>query len=322
MLGGLARRVELVEKIGSKGAPFLVVDSGDLFFDKKGGADQQKALAKAEILAKAYRKMGVAAVNVGDLDLLLGVEFLQKKAQEGLPLISANLAEASTGKLLFSPYLVRQAGSFKIGFVGLMGPELDLQLKKLAGEKLLVLDPWEAARKHLEELRGKADLVVVLSDMGMARDQRLAKEVSGIHLILGGHEGRFMSSPLLEGSTWIFQSYHKGMYLGRLVLRLEHPSQPLYDEARASRLQQELAKLEGRIKAHERAQGDSRSPSVERSLKQLQEQKDRLQKELLEAQKGGQKGNRFSWTLEALDPSLPESKEVNGWIQEAGIQAD
>lgn len=324
MLGGLARRVELVERIRSKGIPPLVVDSGDLFFDPKGAADQQRALVKAEILAKAYQKMGVAAVNVGDLDLLLGVEFLQEKAREGLPLISANLAEASTGKLFFSPNQIRQAGSFKIGFVGLTGPELGPQVKKAVGEKLLLLDPWEAARKQVQELGGKVDFVVILSDMGMARDQRLAREIPGIHLILGGHDGRFLSSPPQENSVWIFQSYNKGMYLGRLTLKLEHPNKPLYDEGRASRLQQELARLEGRIKAHERAQGEegSRSPSVERSLKQLQEQKTKLEKEILETAKEGQKGNRFSWRLEPLDASLPENQEVGGWIQEAGILAD
>lgn len=322
MLGGLARRVELVEKLRSKVTPSLVVDSGDLFFDRKGESDRQKALAKAEILAKAYKKMGVAAINLGDLDLLGGIEFLQKKAGEGLPLISANLADASTGRLFFSPYQISRAGNFKIGFVGLMSPDLDPQVGKVVGEKVSILDPWEAARKQVEELKGKVDFVVVLSDMGMARDQRLAREIPGIHLILGGHDGRFLSLPPQEGSTWIFQSYSKGMYLGRLTLRLEHPNQHLYDEARASRLQQELAKLEARIKAHERAQGESRSPSVERSLKQLQEQKGRLEHELLEARTEGQKGNRFSWRLEPLDPSLPESPEVSGWIQESGIQAD
>lgn len=322
MLGGLARRVEMVEKIRSQGKPFLVVDSGDLFFDRKGANDPQKNLAKAEILAKAYKKMGVAAVNVGDLDLLAGVEFLQKKAGEGLPLISANLAEASTGKPLFKAYQVVEAGSFKIGFLGLVGPEMDPQVRKAAGDKVSFLDPWEAAKKTLEELRGKVDFMVVLSDMGMARDQRLARENPDIHLILGGHDGRFLSSPPQEGSAWIFQSYHNGMYLGRLTLKLEHPHTPLRDEGRASRLQQELARVDGRIKAHEKARGEHPSPSVERSLKQLQEQKSRLEQELLEARKDGQGGNRFSWRLEPLDPSFPENKDVSAWIQEAGIQAD
>lgn len=174
----------------------------------------------------------------------------------------------------------------------------------------------------MEGLKGKVDLVVVLSDMGMARDQRLATEIPGIQLILGGHDGRFLSSPHREGSTWIFQSYQKGMYLGRLTLQWQDPSGPIRDEARTSRLQHELVRLEGRIKAHEKAKLDSRSPSVDRSLKQLMEQRSKVEQELLEAQKESGRGNRFSWRLEPLEPSLPENKEVSGWIQEAQIHSD
>lgn len=322
MLGGLARRVELVEKICSKGSNCLVVDSGDLFFQKKVDADLKKNQAKAQVLARAYKKMGVAAVNVGDLDLLLGVEFLKGLEGEGLPLISANLAEASTGKLLFPAQRVIHRGSLKIAMVGLMGPELDPQVRQAVGENVSVLDPWNAARKTVEGLKGKVDLVVVLSDMGMARDQRLATEIPGIQLILGGHDGRFLSSPHREGSTWIFQSYQKGMYLGRLTLQWQDPSGPIRDEARTSRLQHELVRLEGRIKAHEKAKLDSRSPSVDRSLKQLMEQRSKVEQELLEAQKESGRGNRFSWRLEPLEPSLPENKEVSGWIQEAQIHSD
>jgi len=300
----------------------LVVDSGDLLFEKKEGVDPQRARLKAEILARAYKKMGADAINVGDLDLTHGIDFLEKQAREGLPLVSANLADSSSGKLLFPPYRVKQMGSLRIALIGLMGPEMSPQAQKGAGEKLTVLDPWVAARKILEELRGKADVVVVLSDMGMARDQRLAKEVEGIQFILGGHDGRFVSSAEQQGGSWLLQSYSKGMYVGSLRLRLEEPGRPIWDEGRASRLEQELAKLEGRIDAHRKAQQRGPNPSVERSLKQLEEQRIRLKQELEEARNKRDKGNRFSWRLEPLDPSLPEDQEVTRWIQEAGIQAD
>lgn len=322
MLGGLARRVAMVERARSKGSEVLVVDSGDLFFEKKEGVDQERARTKAEILAKAYRKMGVVAVNVGDLDLLQGLEFLKKLSQEGLPLISANLVDAASGKLLFPPCQLKQVGSLKVAFVGLLGPEMSPQVQKAVAGKVAISDPWEAARKAMEELKGKADLLIVLSDMGTARNQRLARETQGVHFILGGHDGRFASSPQLEGSTWLFQSYSKGMYLGSLKLRLEEPAKPISDEGRASRLEQELAKLDGRIQAHRRAQERGQSASVERSLQRLQQQRTHLEQELAEARKAEGKGNRFSWRLEALDPSLPEDPEVARWIQEAGIQAD
>lgn len=322
MLGGLARRVALVEAARSKGAQVLVVDSGDLFFDKKEGPQPQNARAKAEILAKAYKKMGAVAINVGELDLLGGPEFLTELAKVGIPLISANLRDAYSGKLLFEPYKVEQVGPMKTAFVGLLGPELGPQVQKAVGGKVIISDPWEAARRAVEELEGRADLLIVLSGMGMARDQRLARELPKIHFILGGHDGRFLSNPHPEGSAWLLQSYSKGMYLGRLQLSIQEPGKPVLDKHRASRLQQELARLDGRIEAHRKALEKGPSPSVERSLTQLQEQRLKLEQELSEARADPQGGNRFSWSLEPLDPSLPEDPEVKAWIQAAGIEKD
>lgn len=322
MLGGLARRVALVEATRSKGAQVLVVDSGDLFFDKKEGPKPQHARAKAEILAKAYRKMGAVAINVGELDLLGGPEFLTGLAKVGIPLISANLRDASTGKLLFKAFRVEQVGHLKVAFLGLLGPDLSPQVRKAVGGKVSISDPWEAARLALEELQGRADFLIVLSAMGMGRDQRLARELPKIHFILGGRDGRFLSNPHPEGSAWLLQSYSKGMYLGRLQLSIQEPAKPVLDQHRASRLQQELAKLDGRIEAHRKALEKGPSPSVERSLTQLQKQRLKLEQELSEARAEPQGGNRFSWSLEPLDPSLPQDPEVKAWIQAAGIEKD
>lgn len=322
MLGGLARRVAFVEATRSRGGRVLVVDSGDLFFEKKEAVEPQQARAKAVILAKAYKKMGAAAINVGDLDLLQGPEYLLELAKGGLPLVSANLRDSSSGKPLFAAYKVEQVGSLKVAFVGLIGPEMSPQVQKAVGGKVTISDPWEAATRCLEELEGKADLLIVLSDMGMARDQRLARELPRIHFILGGHDGRFLSNPNPEGSGWLLQSYSKGMYLGRLRLSIQEPGQPVLDQNRASRIQQELAKMDGRIDAHKKALERGSSPSVERSLRQLQEQRAKLEQELVEARKKAQGGNLFSWSLEPLDPSLPEDPEVKAWIQAAGIEKD
>lgn len=322
MLGGLARRVALVEAIRSKEGNVVVVDSGDLFFDRKQDVDKAQALSKAEIIARAYKKMGVDAINVGDLDLTLGVEFLANKAREGLPLISANLIDAPSGKLLFPPYKIKEVGSLRVAFVGLFGLEVAQAAQKATENRVTILDPWTAARKTLEELRGKADLVLFLSDMGMARDQRLAKEVEGIHFILGGHDGRFMSFAQQESVSWLLQSYSKGMYLGKLKLKLEELGQPIQDEARVVRLQQEISKLDGRIDAHKKAKERGSNPSLDRSIAQLEEQRASLLKELEEAKTKGTQGNRFSWQLVPLDPSLPEDEEVARWIREAGIEKD
>lgn len=65
MLGGLARRAFIVEKLKSEDKSLLVVDSGNLFTDGWAGANQKQSVIKARLISRAYRRMEFAAVNVG-----------------------------------------------------------------------------------------------------------------------------------------------------------------------------------------------------------------------------------------------------------------
>ena len=85
MLGGLARRVAYVEKVRTEKQAALVVDSGDLFFSPHSGEAPERKLAKARLISRAYREMGAAAVNVGDMDLFRGLIFCGKKVRRASP---------------------------------------------------------------------------------------------------------------------------------------------------------------------------------------------------------------------------------------------
>jgi len=68
--------------------------------------------------------MGTAAINVGDMDLLSGVDFLLNEYSQGLPLVSSNLLDPATKKPIFLPYVIRKEGGVRIAFFGLLSPEL------------------------------------------------------------------------------------------------------------------------------------------------------------------------------------------------------
>ncbi len=71
------------------------MDSGDLFFTAKAKVDPEKASAKARLIGRAYRRMAAVAVNVGDLDLLQGLDFLRKEGSQGPPPVLANFLDPS-----------------------------------------------------------------------------------------------------------------------------------------------------------------------------------------------------------------------------------
>jgi 2',3'-cyclic-nucleotide 2'-phosphodiesterase (5'-nucleotidase family) len=323
VLGGLARRAQLLKNLQSQGGPCIAVDSGDLFFDPAADqADVKKALTKARLIAQAYRVMGVAAVNVGGRDLSQGLDFLKQEAAQGLPLISANLVDAVQKKLLFSPYVIREVSGTRIAFVGLLRTPLPPASEKSLAGKAEVQDPMETARKVMAELQGKADLICLLSDLGWDRDIGIAKEITGIQFILGGHDGRATLSPFQQGETFIMQSYQKGMYAGELALPLEKAGSLFQDEGRITRIQEELAALDRRSRDLEGAKGRDPQLDIKPAMEGIKQQKDKLQKELKEAQKAAAQSARFRWTLEPISSSLDEDAEVRSLIEASGVKKD
>jgi 2',3'-cyclic-nucleotide 2'-phosphodiesterase (5'-nucleotidase family) len=319
MLGGLARRATLLKNLQNQGGPVLAVDSGDLFFDI---TTDQADVKKARLIAQAYRQMGIVAVNVGDRDLSQGLDFLKQEAAQGLPLISANLVDAVQRQPIFPPSVIREVSGVRIAFVGLLQSPLPLANEKSLAGKAVAEDPMETARKIVAGLKGKADLILLLSDLGWDQDVRIAKEIAGIQFILGGHEGRGVSSPFQQGKTFIVQSYQKGMYAGELALPLEKAGFLFQDEGRITRIQEQLNELDRRSRDLQSAKERNPHLDIKPAIEGIKQQKKKLQKELKEAQKTAAKGARFRWTLEPISTSLEEDAEIRSLIEASGIKKD
>ena len=329
MLGGLARRVAYEEKIRAEKQGVLIVDSGDLFFAFPSGTNPERNLAKARLISRAYKHMKAAAINVGDLDLLQGVDFLRSEYSQGLPLISANLLDASTKSPIFSPYVIREAAGVRIAFFGLLpsefGPDMASAIKNANEGKVLIKDPVEVARQTVQILKGQADLIVLLSDLGLFKDQMVAREVPGIHFILGGHEGRFTKKSQPAGNTHILQSSVKGMYVGQLRLVFENPTSPFKDEGEAQQIQERINSLDSHLRSLQGSKDRSAGQNVEnidRAIQGATKQKNALEEELRRAQNSASQGNRFFFTLEPMEVRHPEDEGVRKWIAEAGIDKD
>jgi 2',3'-cyclic-nucleotide 2'-phosphodiesterase (5'-nucleotidase family) len=321
--------VAYVEKVQKGNHRALVVDSGDLFFSFQHYSDSEKALKKAQMIGRAYRQMGAAAVNVGCLDLLQGLDFLRQESAQGLPLLSANLLDPSTKAQIFPPYLIKEVGGVRIAFMGVLppesGPEISPAIRAANEGKILIGDPIDAAREAVQRLQGKADLIVLLSDLGLPKDQMLAKAIPGIHFILGGHEGRSTRKGVQAGMTHIFQSSYKGMYVGRLQLTLQNLGNPFKDEGEVHYLEERIDGLNHHIRGLEGAkkrQPAKDSSSLDRSIQEITRQRNALQEELKRRKEAGIQGNRFLFKLEALEKILPENEEVKKWISGAGIDMD
>jgi len=140
-------------------------------------------------------RLGYAAVNLGERELLGGYERLQQEMKKAaFPFISGNMVYQDSGEPFLEKSLIRtvEAGGpegkkrkIRVGILGLarMNPGLSQQTPD--GRRIVTTDPVAVARETIPSIRKKSDLVVVLATMEPDQVRSLVKEVPGIDLVLG-----------------------------------------------------------------------------------------------------------------------------------------
>ena len=79
-----------------------------------------------------------------------------------------------------------KVGARNVGILGLTGSEQPMPLRLFDDTVVDLLDPVETAKRYVAEMSAQADIIVVLSHLGLDKDEQLAKEVPGIDIIVGG----------------------------------------------------------------------------------------------------------------------------------------
>lgn len=176
-------------------------------------------ILKADVIAEAYKKIGIDALNVGELDLALGINYLLgKKKGIDLPFVSSNIIYADNEKTVFPPFIIREIKGLKIAIFGL------IPVVSSAGtgdaKDIRILPPAETARKMVERFRKKADIVILLSNLGQGEDEKLAREIPGIDIIVGGRNRALLQTPVRVDDTMILQAQAQGKQIGRLDFNL------------------------------------------------------------------------------------------------------
>jgi len=136
------------------------------------------------------------------------------------PVISASLFDNSIGAPFVPRYRILQRGGLTIGVFGLAPPDLARLTLRENVQGLDVLDAEKTTRQMVNDLKRQfhADLIVALSHMGVENDTALARRVSGVDVIVGGHSHTALFKPLRIGGTVVVQAGSRGRWLGVLDL--------------------------------------------------------------------------------------------------------
>jgi 2',3'-cyclic-nucleotide 2'-phosphodiesterase (5'-nucleotidase family) len=223
-IGGVARRATLIKRLREELQPYpaLVIDAGDYMDGTPFSLEYQ-----GEADVACMNACGYEFATLGNHEFSNPLETVLRLVRMGkFQTVCANLRYRDTGEPLVPPYVITQVGELRVALFGLV--ITDTQNYRGARERVEVTNPFEVARELVPQLRQQADVVILISHLGASDDERLAREVPGIDVIVGGHshtrlaEPRFVEwqqkAPVNLGGTVIVQAHQWGGELGRLDL--------------------------------------------------------------------------------------------------------
>lgn len=211
--GGVARIREQV-KLVRRGAPgAILVHAGDLLLDDEGIPEERQAQVARRTLAmaEALGHIGLDAATLGPDDVAAGMDWLEAHlGAVDVPIVVTNVTGPRWAALVRRTHMLTADG-LKVGIIGLVPPGPDG-----------VVDPVTAARGAATELRAQgADVVLVLSSLGLRQAKRLMRKEVGVDLLLAAGQGlKAVITDEVEPFEpgWLFQSFVQGGQLGRLGL--------------------------------------------------------------------------------------------------------
>ena len=223
-IGGVARRATLIRRLREALQPYpaLVIDAGDYMDGTPFSLEFQ-----GEADVACMNACGYDFATLGNHEFSNPLDIVLRLVNMGkFQTVCANLRYRDSGEPLVPPYVITQVGELRVALFGLVLQ--DTQNYRGARERVEVLNPFEVARTLVPQLRQQADVVILISHLGFSDDERLAREVPGIDVIVGGHshtrlaEPRFVEwaqkAPVNLGGTVIVQAHQWGGELGRLDL--------------------------------------------------------------------------------------------------------
>ena len=197
--GGDARQATVIKMIRAEVKNHLTLDAGDRFTGTLFHT-QYKGLDNVPFL----NGLGFQAMAIGNHEFDEGDAGLAAFADQlACPLVCANIdvskSAALAGKI--KPVHVVTVGGHEIGLIGLSTADTKTGSRP---SKDVTFDGDYAAvvQKHVDELTAKGvNKILVLSHIGLSEDLKLAGQVTGVDIIVGGHSHTVLSKTYREAKN-------------------------------------------------------------------------------------------------------------------------
>jgi 5'-nucleotidase len=234
--GGMARIATLVARTRAESPHTILAMGGDTI-----SPSVMSAVIRGEQMIAAWNLLGLDVATFGNHEFDFGPTTLLTRMRESrFTWLSANVFDRTTGRPFGgarATHVIDRAG-LAVGFFGLT--VADTPQTSSPGPDVEFRDPIVAARGAVAEIRtGRRPLVVAVTHQDMPADERMAREVPGIHLVIGGHEHDPLEN--VVGDTLITKAGADGMFVVRIDLQVTRDGRVLARQHRFIPITAELS---------------------------------------------------------------------------------
>lgn len=195
----------------------LLLDAGDAVHGQVS-TDLDEGKSMVEVM----NEVGYDAATLGNHDFQWGVpSLLERLAKAEYPVVVGNLVGEDGAPLPGTePRRMFDLDGVKVGMTGLVTTETVEKARPERIQGVKFMDEASALRTQVEALRAEgADVILVMSHMGLDEDKKLAAEFPGAGIVfVGGHSHDRVAEPVEVAGNYIVQAGSQGKELGEITL--------------------------------------------------------------------------------------------------------
>jgi len=312
-LGGLPKKVSVVQKLLSQNKLLLNLDGGDLFLSSLTVPDELSAQwdLRGKVVRRGYDRMHLDVTTVGELDLALGRTWYEEQVRDGkFQVVTSNIFDTSTNDPWFSPYVVKSVGTLKIGVFGVLEPSL-VPSGDPRFSSLKVMPYLPIAKAIVEELRDKesVDLVIALAHLGIDRELQLASDVKGIDVVIGGHGVDEPKRIFSVGETMFLRSSFEGRKVGVAHLKFDSSRRGWFNVDRIKQLQEQRESIDKTLVA---LRSVKKNKTIREQIKETETELAKIEKQI---PSDTSELNEYKGGLIPLVTEMRDDPETAQWLE-------
>ncbi|KAK0095135.1 hypothetical protein PV326_009160 [Microctonus aethiopoides] len=235
--GGFARIASLVRKSRNSTVPIIFLNAGDTY---QGSI--WYSVHKWKIVARFLNLLNPDAISLGNHEFDEGPEGLVPFINAAtFPIVTANLnltREPQLAATKLKNSVILNVAGHKVGVIGYLTPET--KIISSSGD-VEFLDEVKSINDEVKLLQAEGvKILIALGHSGFIMDKKIAAEVDGLDLVIGGHTNTFLytgTKPDLERpeglypteviqkngrKVYVVQAYAYTKYLGNLTVDFDH----------------------------------------------------------------------------------------------------